>query len=106
MGLAAYGRYNYLTGIRAQADTTCLRLGFLWNHDDDKYIIQGSDPEHGILLFVPEQINSCVTTLRYIPIKAGTHRVEVTVSSDAGSGYSPRMYYFNVVARDSVASPL
>ena len=104
MGIAAYGNYNNLTGLRAQTDTTKLKLGFKWNHDDDQYLAAGSDPEHGILLFQPGQINLCVATLRYIPVQAGTHRVEITVSSDAGANYSPRMFYFNVVAVDTVSA--
>ena len=96
MGLAAYGNFNYLTGLRAETDTTNLQLSFKWNHDDDNCLAQGSDPEHGILLFKPELVNLCMTTLHYIALKSGTHRVEITVSSNAGENFSPRTFYFNV----------
>lgn len=102
MRLAAYGNFNYLTGVRAETDTTKMLLGFRWSHEDDRFLAQGSDPEHGVLLFVPEQINVCVTTLQYTPIKAGAHRVEITVSSDAGANFSPRTFYFDAVARDTI----
>ena len=102
MGLAIYGNFNYLTGVRVEADTAKMQLGFRWNPADDKYLAQGSDPEHGVLLFVPEQINLCVTTLQYTPIKAGTHRVEIVVSSDAGANFSPRTFYFDALAVDTV----
>ena len=99
LGMAAFGNFNYLTGIKLQSDTTKLQVGFRWNHKDDEYLAEGSDPEHGILLFHPEQINYCRTTVQYIPRDSGDHRIGIMLSSDAGEGYSPRTFYFDVFVK-------
>ena len=96
MGLLVSGYYNFLKTFEVKADTSCIQYSLAWNPANDMYLATGSDPEHGILIFLPEQLYAINTVLIYTPRKAGTHKMSFIISSDAGEGYSPREWEYNV----------
>ncbi len=99
MGVMLCGYYNYLTAFNVQADPACVEVSLEWDPANDQFITSASDPENGKLEFVAEKVYLCTTTLRYIPLAAGKHRVNMVVSSDAGDPYSPRTFYFDAVVK-------
>ena len=98
--LVASGNLNALTSLVAKADTGCVQVALEWNPDYDSYLATGSDPEHGILKFVPEQVYAVQTALKYVPRKAGSHTINLVVASDAPAEYSPREYTFDIVVKE------
>ena len=100
MGLVVSGVLNPLTSFTVKADTSNVQVSLAWNSDYDKYLADGSDPEHAILNFVPEQVYIITTTLKYIPLTAGTHTLKFIVASDAGTGYSPREAALDIVVKE------
>jgi len=100
MALFVSGNYNCLTSFVVQTDTSNVQVSLAWNTENDPYLTDGSDPEHGKLVFVPEKVYAISTSLKYIPRKAGTHTISFIVSSDAGSGYSPREFRFDTNVKE------
>ena len=99
MGVMICGYYNYLTAFSVKEEKGNVNVAFEWAPANDQFLTSGSDPENGKLEFVAEQVYMCTTTLRYIPLAAGTHRIDMIVSSDAGDPYSPRNFYFETIVK-------
>ena len=95
------GVYNTLTSLQVKSDTTCLLTAIEkdWDEESDAYLADGTDAEHGKLVFVPEKVYGWISTLRYAAVKSGAHTIDFTLSSSAGEGYSPRSFTLNVNVR-------
>ena len=105
LGLLLNGHFNYLTSFEAHTtNTACLSVSLDWNHALDSLLAEGSDPDKAKLFFLPERVGGCITTLKYVALKEGDTRIEMTIASDAGEPYSPVIYTFDVPVRDTVPS--
>ena len=106
LGLLLRGNFNYLTSFEAHAtNTSCLDVTLDWNHELDDLLATGSDPEHAKLVFVAEKVWGVQTALKYVALKSGTHKIEMTIDSDAGEPYAPREYSFEIPVRDTPETP-
>ena len=58
-----------------------------------------SDPAHAKLIFIPDSVAACLTTLRYVPVEAGSHQINLTLTSSAKAPYSQGALQFNIAVR-------
>ena len=104
MGMLLNGYYDYLVAFNASADTSKVRLSLNWP-DSLGGITDASDPAHAKLVFVPDSVFACLTTLSYVPVSGGTHQINLTLTSSAKEPYSQYMAQFNIAVRDTVKKP-
>jgi len=97
--LALQGGYNSLTSFETKADSTALRTALEVIPEQLHLLTTGTDFEHGKLAFVQDKVTIFITTLRYTPRRAGSHRVEMLISSSAGEKYSPQYYSFETTVK-------
>lgn len=99
MPIVLQGYYHYLTLFKATADTSKVALSLAWDEEYNSFLAEDADPAHGKLSFIPEKVNACVTTLKYIPKASGTHTVEFLLQSTAKEPYSQGAWSFNMAVR-------
>ena len=96
MSILLEGYLNTLTSFMAKADTSVLAVAVEVLPEQMQLLTTGTDLEKAILKFVPEQVMVFTAKLRYIPRSAGTHRIDMTLASNASEQYSPRYYYVDI----------
>ena len=95
MSIALNGYLNTLTYFTASTDTSALDLAIEVLPEQMAVLTTGTDLEGCKLTFVSEQVIAFTLKLRYVPRKAGSPRIDMTLGSNAGEPYSPQLYYFN-----------
>ncbi len=95
------GGFNSLTGFQAQAsDAPALDLRLEVDSTLQKMLAAGSDPDKATLVFQPEaNLIVCTFWMRFVPQKAGTLPIQMTVSNSAGKEFTPRSYTYSPVVR-------
>lgn len=104
MGVLLNGYYDYLVTFAATADASDVLLSLAWP-DSLGGVTDASDPAHAKLVFVPDSVYACLTTLRYVPVRAGTHRINMALTSAAKAPYSQCTAQFYIAVRDTVEKP-
>ena len=94
--MVCQGYYDYLRTLKVSVDTTKLHASLAWDTAYSSSLAEDADPEHAYLSFLPEQVYACYTTLTYVPVASGTHRVDILVESNAKGNYSQGSWYFFV----------
>lgn len=93
------GYYDYVRSLKITTDTAKLHASLLWDDEYKSYLAEDADPEHGYLSFLADQVFAFYTTLIYVPVASGTHRVEIFIQSNAKEPYSQGAWHFNVAVR-------
>ncbi|MBO7456798.1 MAG: hypothetical protein J6T71_03115 [Paludibacteraceae bacterium] len=98
MGILLNGYYDYLVSFAATADTDKVHLSVAWP-DSLGGTTDASDPEHAKLVFVPDSVYSCLTTLSYVPVSPGVHPINLVLTSAAKAPYSQSAAQFYIAVR-------
>lgn len=98
MGLLLNGYYDPLVSFVASADESKVHLSLNWP-DTLGGITAESDPAHAKLIFIPDSVSACLTTLSYVPVEAGSHQINLTLTSSAKAPYSQGALQFNIAVR-------
>lgn len=96
--LLLHGGYNYLKSFEVKAGEEVFDLTLLTDSAYLPLLDSVSVPQKGKLVFV----SKCYlfeTRLRYVPLKAGDYRIEMTLATDASEKYSPRTWWFTQSVR-------
>ena len=104
MGVLLNGYYDYLVSFAATADTSKVHLSVIWP-DSLGGVTDASDPAHAKLVFVPDSVYACLTTLNYVPVSGGTHQINMALTSAAKAPYSQCVAQFYIAVRDTVKKP-
>ena len=99
MPLRLDGYFDYLTTFKAVADTEKVQLAFVTNAAFDSCLTSAANPKHGYLVFEPARVYGCYVPLSYVPLRVGTHKVELDLNSAAEEAYSHCYRYFNIEVR-------
>ena len=101
--LMADGHFNTLQTFDVTADTSVFYLGLEISPVDSAALdLKKSDLDHGKMVFQPQKIYACPVWLRFSPRKTGTHKIQMTIASDAGQNYSPRSWEYTTTIADSI----
>lgn len=99
MPMVCEGYYDYLRALTISTDTSKVKVSLAWNEEDSACLSDEADPEHGRLAFLPDKVYACFTTLTYVPVVTGTHRIDITLTSAAREGYSEGAWHFNLAVK-------
>lgn len=98
LGMLLNGYYDYLVSFEATADTSKVRLSVAWP-DSLGGVTEASDPAHAKLVFIPDSVYACLTTLSYVPVSHGVHPINLVLSSAAKAPYSQSAIQFYIAVR-------
>ena len=96
------GRFNTLQTFDVTADTSVFLFRLEVDGVDSVALAPGTDLEHGKMVFQTAKIYACPVWLRFSPRKTGTHKIQMTIASDAGQNYSPRSWEYTTTIADSI----
>ena len=92
--LLANGRFNTLQSFQATCDTSAFDLAMEVDAGDSVVFAEGTDLAKAKLVFVPEKVYACTAWLRFVPRKADSQEIELTIATNAGEKYSPRSWTY------------
>jgi hypothetical protein len=92
--LLADGRFNTLQSFQATCDTSVFSMAMEVDTSDSTVFAKETDLSKAKLVFMPGKVYACSVWLRFIPRKAGTQEIELSIASDAGEKYSPRSWTY------------
>lgn len=93
------GVLNPLVSFQAITDTFNLYMWLEIPEGLDQFLIEGSDVCQSKLLFEADKIIATSAVLVFVPRRAGTHSITMSVANSAGQPYSPREYEYKPVVR-------
>ena len=99
MGMVCEGYYDYLRTVTIVSDTSKVKVSLAWDEKNKTCLTEAADPEHGKLAFVADSVYACFTTLTYIPVASGAHRIDISLISAAQEGYSQGSWHFNIAVK-------
>jgi hypothetical protein len=88
------GYYDYITSFVCSADTSKVHVSLMWDEEYNSFLSADADPAGGILAFNPGSVYRFVTTLVYVPVASGTHRIDMELNSAAKAPYSQWAAHF------------
>lgn len=99
MGMICEGYYDYLKTIVVSGDTANVHTALAWPDSLSFVLAEDADPAHGRLSFLPDKAYAIYTTLTYIPVATGMHRVDIKVVSNAPDPYSQSNGFFMIAVK-------
>ena len=99
ISILCQGYYDYVRSLKITTDTAKLRASLVWDDEYKSYLAEDADPEHAYLSFIPEKVFAFYTTLIYVPVASGTHRVDILIQSNAKEPYSQGAWFFNTAVK-------
>ena len=99
VGMLCNGFYDYLRTVVMAGDTNKVKTSLEWPDSLGYVLAEDADKEHGRLSFVPEKVYAIYTTLTYIPVASGTHRVDIQINSAAPESYNQYNGYFVIAVK-------
>ena len=88
LGMLCNGFYDYLKKVSATGDESKVLTSLEWPDSLSYVLADDSDQEHGCLSFLPEKVYAIYTTLTYIPVASGTHKLDFQITSAAPESYN------------------
>ena len=93
-----YGGYNILTSFQVSSDPLDHKVKLEVDSAVAAIVDPQSDLEKGKLIFPPDrQVLMCNVTVCFIPQRAGSQPIDLTVANTAGDKYSPVTYTFTPI---------
>ena len=99
MGLMCNGFYDYLKTVKVSGDTSKVKTSLEWPDSLSYVLASDADPAHGVLTFLPEKAYAIYTTVTYIPVASGTHKVDIGLLSAAPESYNQTAGYFFIAVK-------
>ena len=99
LGMLCNGFYDYLKKVSATCENSKVLTSLEWPDSLSYVLADDSDQEHGCLSFAPEKVYAIYTTLTYIPVESGTHKVDIQITSAAPESYNLYSGYFLIAVK-------
>lgn len=99
MGMVCEGYYDYLRALTIVSDPSEVDVSLSWDEEAKHLLTSAADPEHGKLAFVADSVYACYTTLTYVPVATGTHRIGISLVSAAKDPYTEGAWHFNIAVK-------
>lgn len=96
--MVLYGYYDYIVSFEATADTSKVKLALDWP-DSLGCTTPDSDPAHAKLVFKPDSVYNCITTLSYMPVDSGSCAIKLVLTSAAKAPYSQTAAQFYIAVK-------
>ena len=99
MGMICNGYYDYLRTVVVSGDTSKVLTSLAWVDSLNYVLDEDADPAHGRLSFLPEKAYAIYTTMTYIPVATGVHKIDIKITSSAPDKYNQYSGYFMIAVK-------